>query len=59
MRSSSSPAGAPMTDEDMPVGGPDDKLPDWLLEDWPPAEMKARVERIRQQKAGRKESAAV
>ncbi len=53
------PGGRTDTDEDLTVGGPDDKLPDWLLEDWPPAEMKARVERIRQQKAQRKESAKV
>jgi aromatic ring-cleaving dioxygenase/catechol 2,3-dioxygenase-like lactoylglutathione lyase family enzyme len=33
-------------DEALPVGGGDDPLPAWLLEDWPGAEMQARIERL-------------
>jgi catechol-2,3-dioxygenase len=39
-------------DQELTVGGPDDPLPDWLMEDWPPPEMKARIERLRRQKQG-------
>ena len=53
------PGGRADDDEDLPVSGPDEKLPDWVLEDWPPPEMKARVERIRQQKTKRKEGTTV
>jgi catechol 2,3-dioxygenase len=33
-------------DEALPVSGPDDPLPQWLVEDWPPPEMQARIESI-------------
>jgi hypothetical protein len=29
------------------VSGPGEPLPGWLLEDWPPPEMKARIEALR------------
>jgi len=44
------PGGRTDHDESLIVGGPDDPLPSWLLEDWPPPEMKAKIERLRQQK---------
>jgi len=53
------PGGRTDHDEDLPVTGPDDALPAWLLEDWPPPEMKARVERLRQHKTERKQGAKV
>jgi hypothetical protein len=31
-------------DEALKVSGPSEPLPDWLLEDWPAPEMKARIE---------------
>jgi catechol 2,3-dioxygenase-like lactoylglutathione lyase family enzyme len=34
-------------DEALPVSGPGDPLPQWLLEDWPAPEMVARIERLR------------
>jgi catechol 2,3-dioxygenase len=34
-------------DEALAVGGPGDPLPQWLAEDWPGPEMKARIERLR------------
>jgi catechol 2,3-dioxygenase-like lactoylglutathione lyase family enzyme len=34
-------------DEALKVSGPGEPLPDWLLEDWPPAEMKARIASLR------------
>ena len=37
-------------DEALPVSGPGEPLPQWLLEDWPAPEMKARIERLRHQK---------
>jgi catechol 2,3-dioxygenase-like lactoylglutathione lyase family enzyme len=37
-------------DEALSVSGPGEPLPQWLLEDWPSAEMKARIERLRHQK---------
>ena len=37
------PEGRADEDEALKVGGPGDPLPDWLLEDWPGPEMKARI----------------
>jgi catechol-2,3-dioxygenase len=37
-------------DEALPVSGPNDPLPQWLLEDWPAPEMKAKIEELRRQK---------
>ena len=37
-------------DEALPVSGPGDPLPQWLLEDWPAADMKARIEHLRRRK---------
>ena len=37
-------------DEALPVSGAGEPLPQWLLEDWPGPEMKARVEQLRLQK---------
>jgi hypothetical protein len=34
-------------DEALKVSGPGDPLPDWLLEDWPPSEMEARIAALR------------
>src|SRR6516162_305171 len=34
-------------DEALRVSGPGEALPEWLLEDWPPAEMKARIAALR------------
>jgi catechol 2,3-dioxygenase len=34
-------------DEALPVSGPGEPVPQWLLEDWPAPEMKARIERLR------------
>ncbi|HUB96890.1 MAG TPA: VOC family protein [Stellaceae bacterium] len=45
------PDGRTDHDENLEVSGPDDPLPRWLMEDWPPPEMKARVERMAQQKS--------
>ena len=41
-------------DEDgaLPVSGPGAPLPQWLLEDWPSPEMKAKIEGLRRQKGG-------
>jgi len=39
-------------DEALPVSGPGDPLPQWLLEDWPAPEMKAKIEKVRRQKEG-------
>jgi len=36
----------------LPVSGPGDPLPQWLLEDWPAPEMKAKIEKVRRQKEG-------
>jgi catechol-2,3-dioxygenase len=33
-------------DEALPVSGPGDPLPQWLFEDWPPPEMKAKIEEL-------------
>ena len=45
------PDGRADQDEALKVSGPGDPLPDWLLEDWPPAEMKARIENLRRASA--------
>ena len=34
-------------DEALRVSGPGDPLPDWLLEDWPAPELKARIANLR------------
>ena len=47
------PAGRDDHDEALTVSGPGEPLPGWLMEDWPPPEMKARIEGLR----GRKERA--
>jgi catechol-2,3-dioxygenase len=36
-------------DEALKVSGPGEPLPNWLLEDWPAPEMKARIEALRPQ----------
>jgi len=36
-------------DEALAVSGPGEPLPDWLVEDWPPPEMKVRIEALRRQ----------
>jgi len=40
------PDGRADRDEALAVSGPDDPLPDWLLEDWPGPDMQARIERL-------------
>jgi hypothetical protein len=37
-------------DEALKVNGPGEPLPDWLIEDWPGTEIKARIAASRQQK---------
>jgi hypothetical protein len=37
-------------DEALPLSGPGEPLPRWLLEDWPEPEMKARIEHLRHRK---------
>ena len=37
-------------DEALAVGGCDDPLPQWLLEDWPGPEMKSRIDELRRRK---------
>ena len=37
-------------DEALPVSGRSDPLPQWLFEDWPAPEMKAKIEELRRQK---------
>jgi catechol 2,3-dioxygenase len=44
------PGGRDDHDETLAVSGPDDPLPQWLLEDWPSPELKAKVERLMHQK---------
>jgi hypothetical protein len=44
------PDGRADEDEVLPVSGPDEPLPHWLIEDWPAPEMLARIERLRRQK---------
>jgi len=41
------PDGRNDQDEALKVSGPGDPLPDWLVEDWPPPEMKARIDALR------------
>ena len=41
------PEGRADQDEALKVSGPGQPLPDWLLEDWPPAEMNARIATLR------------
>jgi catechol-2,3-dioxygenase len=38
-------------DEALPISGRGDPLPNWLLEDWPAPEMKARIENLRRTSA--------
>ena len=45
------PEGRADQDEALKVSGPGEALPEWLLEDWPPAEMKARIESLRRASA--------
>jgi hypothetical protein len=45
------PDGRADQDEALKVSGPGDPLPNWLLEDWPPPEMKARIESLRRASA--------
>jgi catechol-2,3-dioxygenase len=40
-------------DEALPVGGPGEPLPQWLLEDWPGPEMTARIEELQRAKEER------
>jgi len=40
------PGGRDDQDEALKVSGPGDPLPDWLLDDWPGPEMKARIESL-------------
>jgi len=47
------PEGRDDQDEALKVSGPGDPLPDWLLEDWPGPEMKARIESLHRQKERR------
>jgi catechol 2,3-dioxygenase len=37
-------------DEALPVGGPGEPLPQWLLEDWPGPEVRAKIEALHVQK---------
>ena len=37
-------------DEALPVSAPGEPLPQWLLEDWPSPELKAKIEGLRRQK---------
>ena len=41
------PEGRADQDEALRVSGPGEPLPDWLLEEWPAPEMKARIEGLR------------
>ena len=41
------PEGRDDHDEALTVSGPGEPLPGWLLEDWPPPAMKARIEDLR------------
>jgi hypothetical protein len=44
------PNGRSDEDEALPVSGPGVPLPQWLLEEWPGPEMKAKIEDLRRQK---------
>jgi catechol-2,3-dioxygenase len=46
------PNGRTDQDEALAVSGPEDPLPQWLIEDWPAPEMKARIDRLQRQKEG-------
>jgi catechol 2,3-dioxygenase len=46
------PDGRGDEDEALKVGGPGDPLPDWLLEDWPGSEMRARIAELSRRKDG-------
>jgi catechol-2,3-dioxygenase len=46
------PEGRSDEDEALKVGGAGDPLPDWLLEDWPEPEMKARIAALGRQNEG-------
>ena len=50
MRWTCSPTAAADEDEALSVSGPGEPLPQWLLEDWPSPELKARIEQLRRQK---------
>jgi hypothetical protein len=43
------PNGRSDQDEELEVGGADDAPPAWLFEDWPGAEMQARIDAARRQ----------
>jgi catechol 2,3-dioxygenase len=45
------PEGCADQDEALRVSGPGEPLPDWLLEDWPAPEMKARIESLQRASA--------
>ena len=45
------PEGRAGQEEALRVSGPGEPLPDWLLEDWPAPEMKARIESLRRASA--------
>ena len=44
------PDGRDDQDEALAVCGPGELLPQWLVEDWPPREMQARIEALRREK---------
>jgi catechol 2,3-dioxygenase len=44
------PEGRDDHDEALKVSGPGEPLPEWLHEDWPAPEMKARIDRLRRQR---------
>jgi catechol 2,3-dioxygenase len=44
------PDGRSDEDEALAVSGPDEPPPQWLLDDWPAPEMKARIEHLQRQK---------
>jgi catechol-2,3-dioxygenase len=50
------PQGREDLDEALAVSGPGEPLPSWLMEDWPPAELQAKVSRL--DRAAAKASAA-
>jgi catechol 2,3-dioxygenase len=48
------PDGRSDEDEALPVSGPGEPLPKWLLEDWPEPDMQARIEAVRRRREGTK-----
>jgi hypothetical protein len=44
------PNGRRDIDESLPVGGPNDPVPQWLQEPWPSAELQAKIDAIRASK---------